>query len=110
MGLIVCDNCDRSKIGMEDKPMTEWKPINEAPKDGTEFQMWAVTSMGNGYWIPLGCFMTQRSNVPSAYMFESGKWIKMKQGQVTHFMPLVNGPDGEEQLPARNRLGRVRWT
>ena len=80
--------------------MTDWKLIETAPKGGVEFQMWAF--MGdwdkNGYWIPCGKFETPRSLVPSAYLYESHKFVKTRKGQVKYWAHAVVGPEGQPQI------------
>lgn len=71
-----------------------WQPIETAPKDGTEFQMACVSTGGSVmYWVPCGKFETKRSRVPSAYMYESNKFVKTQIGNATHWRVTPDLPE-----------------
>jgi len=69
----------------------EWKPIETAPKDGTEFQAWVVHN-GTGWWEPRVRFD------PDTEMFQI--WTRVDYDQdgwengytATHWMPLPPPP------------------
>ena len=73
----------------------DWKPIDTAPKDGTEFQVWVVNRPGYGYWVPVAKYEKSTDRLPSAYYFESQSWEKItaKSGVATHWMPLPDKPE-----------------
>lgn len=80
--------------------MTDWKPIESAPRDGTEFQAWIMPEESDGgYWEPKARFN------PDSEVFEL--WGRVDYDQdgwdcyhwlhPTHWMPLPPPPqEGEE--------------
>ena len=80
--------------------MTDWKLIQTAPKDGTEFMMWGFSGDwdNHGFWVPCAKFETPRSIVPSVYLYESRKWVKSRKGIYRYWAVAVKGPQGQPQL------------
>jgi hypothetical protein len=68
--------------------MSEWQPIESAPKDGTKVDVWCVRE-GK---VPL--------RIPNAYFYEE-RWLHSFNGMriwhdPTHWMPLPPPPSEEQ--------------
>lgn len=63
--------------------MTNWQPIETAPKDGTEILIWEGGKDGNG--------------VEASFWCDTWGWVDTVEGYLqykpTHWMPLPGGPD-----------------
>ena len=78
--------------------MSEWRPIETAPKDGTWFlatnKAWSIGSIGS----PPSCWMlcrwdgTEWEAGPERITTLNGKWIE----DPTHWMPLPEPPAEKE--------------
>lgn len=76
-------------------PEMMWKPIEMAPKDGTEFQAWVINGDGPGYWAPR-C----RYNEDGVFQiwgrvdYDLDDWDWHPQERPTHWMPHPTPPEG----------------
>lgn len=71
---------------MESK-MSEWQPIETAPKDGTPILVYRPAASGVGY--------IQKVSGDYAMLHKSGKWVwacSNDAAQPTHWMPLPELP------------------
>ena len=76
--------------------MTEWQPIETAPKDSTKIDLWMQI-----YASPRSMGWADSFRVPEAWWQESTKqWVHLHNGRaeplyteyVTHWMPLPDPP------------------
>ena len=75
--------------------MTEWQPIETAPKDGTEFQAWIVRDGGIGFWAPECCFNEHgQFGVWGRVDYDEDGWdYGLTHLTPTHWMPRPNPPE-----------------
>lgn len=78
--------------------MSEWKTIDSAPKDGTEIDLWIVTSKE---WRPEGesrrvtdCCWASVGDKQGWCDFADGCWdfVESNHHTVTHWMPIPEPP------------------
>ena len=63
--------------------MSEWKPIETAPKDGTRIMLWPIGNCRNGLRMETGHWCL------------NGHWkCGERSPRATHWMPLPEPPDG----------------
>lgn len=67
--------------------MSEWKTIDSAPRDGTNFQAW-IDKYG---WEPR-CRINPETNDFEIYDLEIDNWDVFSHMIPTHWMPLPNPP------------------
>ncbi|QLB38245.1 hypothetical protein phiGT1_33 [Sulfitobacter phage phiGT1] len=71
----------------------QWRPIETAPKDGTEFQVWLSKKNGHGFWDPRA-----RYNKNNCFQlwgrvdYDIDGWEIYPGLEPTHWMPLPEAP------------------
>lgn len=68
------------------KSMNEWQPIETAPKDGTEIDLWA-----GGFRFPDSKYYKDAWRYWGPDDYDSQEWVKIIH-PVTHWMPLPKPP------------------
>ena len=82
--------------------MSEWQPIETAPKDGTEFQAWVRGSDGAMSWWDPRC----RYNEEGAFEsyghidYDIYGWDSCPFWVPTHWMPQPTAPSNSDQSEA----------
>jgi len=83
--------------------VSEWQPIETAPKDGTFVDLWVINSRGEGDRVANACWKTpwgpyddkqvgwwgEHENSGDRRVFLEPTW------RVTHWMPLPNPPEAK---------------
>lgn len=84
--------------------MSEWQPIETAPKDGGDIDLWAVNDTGVGYRIADGYWTVNglKHGYEHPRLYKEG-WAAPNHGwdgddgsvfdRVTHWMPLPDAPE-----------------
>lgn len=65
--------------------MSEWQPIETAPKDGTKVLGWDGGTMTTVEWYELGGYWS---------LLAVGAWAEDSEWVPTHWMPLPEPPTG----------------
>lgn len=76
---------------------SEWRPISEAPKDGTKVRAAAANQNGDIWWPIAAQF------VDGAWRADFGDEWRVFEPQPTHFMPLPPPPDSIPHSKDRGR-------
>lgn len=99
--------------------MSEWQPIETAPKDGTRIDLWMVDKSGSeyrepeAYWVSAGAqpHLTKRDGwyaprydydlqdgwADDPYHYINNRHIQKWVGcEPSHWMPIPAGPNGQE--------------
>lgn len=73
--------------------MSEWRPIETAPKDGTNFQAWCTHSTG-GFWEPKARFNpdTGAFEMWGRVDYDMEGWETYPHSAPTHWQPLPEPP------------------
>lgn len=73
--------------------MTDWQPIETAPKDGTEILVRLVRAGCPRHLVVHHCdFVEDHPPIDSAWYFWTGYQFAPVQSQPTHWMPLPDPP------------------
>ena len=75
--------------------MSEWQPIETAPKDGTEFQAWVVLKdrTAGGFWEPKCRFNEHGAfEIFGRVDYDEDGWDCFLHLEPTHWMPLPEPP------------------
>lgn len=73
--------------------MTEWLPIETAPKDGTKVLLHVVTPPGDSYATMVGLPEGWESTEAGFWCVDRGEWTTGTAGDPTHWMPLPPPPE-----------------
>jgi hypothetical protein len=77
--------------------MSEWRPIETAPTDGTAVDLWIMRDDGTGFRATDSIFCDIWV-IPMYDNQKLGEELLMGSkghGKITHWMPIPVGPDGE---------------
>ena len=85
---------------LERVPMTEWQPIETAPKDGTQVMLTNGISVAHGNWLHAEPFIREIRDLEGRYIDQDESdgydgWIDFIGGMLpepTHWMPLPDCP------------------
>ncbi|WP_341237917.1 hypothetical protein [uncultured Limnobacter sp.] len=74
--------------------MSEWKPIESAPRDGTEFQAWVKSSYHKGWWEPKVRFDRDnlRFEIWGRVDYDEDNFDFYPDTKLTHWMPQPTPP------------------
>lgn len=74
--------------------MSEWQPIETAPKDGTAVLLWADTEAGDANLRLFGKHLCEVGHSACAQVgqFGDGHWHTEFIGEPTHWQPLPDDP------------------
>lgn len=70
---------------MKDVPMSDWQPMDTAPKDRTQILLWNGAYIAIGEWLPEGYFEDH----------EPARWFPINEP--THWQPLPEPPSKPAQ-------------
>lgn len=74
--------------------MSEWQPIETAPKDGSQFQVWiSEDGSGSAYWEPRARFNAENGTLEIyGEIYGDWGWYAIEAGNPTHWMTSPKPP------------------